>query len=119
MISKIDGINDTTKLIIWQNKWQKEAVMIKEDGWSFAPTTWNNRHGEAADDLERADDSSIPLAGHLEVKRSREREYFCILDIFLSLKQKKIIKILIALFNENNRKEKKTLYLIIQLELNA
>lgn len=79
------------KLISRQNKWLwKEDVTIKEGGWSFAPTTWNNRHGEAADDLERADNSSVPLAGYLEVERSRKREYFSILDIFFSLKQKTI-----------------------------
>lgn len=51
-------------------------------GKVFNFVTWNNRHGEAADNLERANDSPIPLAGHLEVKRSRERKYFCVLDIF-------------------------------------
>lgn len=81
----------STKRIIWRDeRLQRENIRVEEwSGWFFAPTTWNNCHGEAADNLQRAHDSSIPLAGHFEVERPREREHFCVFDILLSLWNKK------------------------------
>lgn len=62
--------------------------MIKEIELFFAPTTWNNRHSETADNLERTNHSSIPLARHLKVECARQWKYFRILNIFFSLKEK-------------------------------
>lgn len=46
-------------------------------------------HGQPADDLQRADDSSVPLARHLEVQRARQREHLRVLHVLLPLQQSK------------------------------